>query len=519
MGLLELGMITLVASVTVEVEARCAAELGERLAVVGNRALDDAVYEALLDGDERDPQVMRQEIESFLHRAGYSLARVQLLAEGPPVCFEVDEGLLEYVVFPTIGAITTLVVAATFELPNDIFNEFRLDQELRKLSERWGYRVATYTLVEVSDIGVGDSWSQLPTVPLSERSSLFRGAARYGLEIILEGAPLPRGLGPFLQFNGVDGFIMGATYRDHSRLLSDELWMVNAALGLRLFKPITDDPQQFISRVLLASRWDSPLFWSVTRFDLGGSGSYLSRARFDLGIARYDMLELYTPVALSLVFSSLTLRASAALRLRQIVRDERASEPVVLTEPIEYPAADPQLVTRLEGEWVIQAERQRNDRSHSLILELEGAFFGGVSPGGAARLFYQKVFRLSYNELWLQSAGSASWGFVPFTSHESVSTVMRGIFDHVFTDLIWGGSIAYRQSLYRGHLHVGPFFNAAVYRHPRELGGSWRGAVGGGMGLHFLVSGAFTVDLYYAVGWSSQGEIDHGPSLSAGHVF
>src|SRR5687768_6690173 len=62
MGILTLLAITL-STASAPRDEQCAALPHQRIVIVGNLVLDDAVYEALVDRNETDAEVMRTEIE------------------------------------------------------------------------------------------------------------------------------------------------------------------------------------------------------------------------------------------------------------------------------------------------------------------------------------------------------------------------------------------------------------------------------------------------------------------------
>ena len=91
----------------------------------------------------------------------------------------------------------------------------------------------------------------------------------------------------------------------------------------------------------------------------------------------------------------------------------------------------------------------------------------------------------------------------------------------IYVEKVAGLSLEFRLSLARDLFKLGVFHDAAVFGELDRAGGgeTFRFANSFGLGFHALILDTFQLDLYYAFGFNSEEDFDHGPSASLKKVF
>jgi hypothetical protein len=199
-------------------------------------------------------------------------------------------------------------------------------------------------------------------------------------------------------------------------------------------------------------------------------------------------------------------------------------DPTVITVPVSAPNQfRPFALGRLE--WLFNPIEVRRDNRHVWSLE-ERHYWS--TPGGQLdrlSLYYQKVFNFGWNDLRLKTSGVWLWGNgVEFDDEEPVGgRYVRGVFgDRYYVRRVANLSLEFRLSISRDVYKVSVFHDLAVFgalegekRHNETA----KAADSFGLGFHVLILDLFQLDLYYAIGFNSDKNFDHGIALSLTNVF
>ena len=99
---------------------------------------------------------IRKQLEDFLHRCGYELATVSTAvntdASGPVIDIDINEGLLEKVVFRGKFTFKTLRFKLALQLPDDVFNRPELERQIRALTKELELGRVWYELVPTREV-------------------------------------------------------------------------------------------------------------------------------------------------------------------------------------------------------------------------------------------------------------------------------------------------------------------------------------------------------------------------------
>ncbi|HKE14711.1 MAG TPA: hypothetical protein VKB80_07600 [Kofleriaceae bacterium] len=491
----------------------------------GNQVLVDEVYLAALHlppGLAATPDAARtveQQLLAFLRRAGYTLATVDARAERGRIRATIDEGRLYRIVIRGRDVVGTVTAHLQIELPFDVFNRPQLERLLS------GYRAA----------GARVSYALVPrrvvnhTGPQVDPMALLPGgrhpwpASRYELHIDFTGRGERRQLGLVAGIDP-DSIRAGGVLSGGSAILHSDRWQLEAQVGANFFEDLTRRADELhFSRALLDARWLAPtVVTDGLRPTLRIREDLLRRQRQDLRVETYWWNLVEAGAGLSFVPSD-GIEVSAELGAQE--RDLFAIVQLADAEPAARLESSSELrpFVSLAGRIVLEPDRARVDRRHR--FEFEARHYPGWSrrPFWFADAQYRRVFEFGWNDLWLRAAAGAVAGHysvadaIPMTGR-----YLRGVYGHEFY-IDRAGSLAfeYRLSLSRDMFKVGLFHEAAVFRDAERAGGNHdlRAANSFGPSFHALVLDTFQVDFYYAVGFTLDGDFDHGVSLRLEKAF
>jgi hypothetical protein len=495
------------------------------LDIEGNLVLVDEVYLAVLDlpAEARpNPETARsvkRQLLSFLRRAGYALASVDAVATGGRIRVTIDEGRLATIVVRGRDTVSTLAVRLGIKLPWDVFNRPQLERMLEPYRNE-GARV-TYALVPVRAVNhVGPQVDPLQLLPGSEPQP-ERGA--YELRIEFTGTPRSGGVTVVAGIDP-DSIRGGVGYSLPSVVLADDRLELQTQAGANYFEDLERETDELhFSRAFVQGRWLSPtVLGDLLRPTLRVREDLLRRQRQDLLVETYWWNRLEGALGLTVEpWNGTQLTAEVGVQQRDLFAvDQLEGTPDI---PRVEPSSTLLGFAGLSGRIVFDPDELRLDRRHR--FEFDVRRYGGTG----SRSFwsfdaeYKKVFAFGWNDLFLRGTvgGVASnYGIadaVPMTGH-----FLRGVFGHtVYLDQAAALGLEYRLSLLRDVFKVGVFHEGAVFREDRVANPTHDYSVGNSFGpsFHALVMDVLQFNLYYAVGFTSEGDFDHGVSLQLEKAF
>ncbi|KFE72476.1 hypothetical protein [Hyalangium minutum] len=517
----------------------------------GNLVLNDEVYLAVLDlppdfaPDKSGAALVRSRLLTFLHRAGYELARVETAVEGNRILVDIDEGRVEKLILRGQGSLRTVQVLLSLSLPHNVFNRPYLERQLADLhaqsgvefecfkKEPTGTKPSTGTecfkLVPTSEVKhVGPQVEDLG--PIVDDIGRFVGhplippRADYELHIFLRRREWATGLGVVAGLGGGEGLRLGAEYRGEGLALAKDRWSAGAQLGAKIRSRISND------RAYLAlTRAQAELHWYTPRLRLGlrpvltARGELISRQRPDIGLESYYAMRAQLTLGLSYdLFRGATVALGVGGEELDVFGLKPAMEGVGPAAGV-GPSSTLRPYLSSTAHLVFDMDEVRRDRRTE--LEFNGRQYPRESGRGYGVISYrfQRVNEVGWHDLMLTSRGAWLWGNVPFIEEQPVGGLhVRGVFDDRFyAKHVASGGMEVRFSLTRDIYKVGGFADVAVFGELDRGSGSEKPRVVGSAGpsFHVLIADVFQLDLYYALGFAGHGEAERGFTAALRQAF
>lgn len=492
--------------------------------VRGNGEMLDSVLLWVMDLPEHGPATealarrAEQRLRSFFHKTGYNLARVRATVHHGELQVFVDEGKLDKVFFTGSGSGQTLRMQLEMRLPGDIYNRYRIEEELTKLEQKHGFEELRAELVVLDPkpstfIQLQDFISSLEQGERLDdvwRESRGRYALRihvanddgwgdgmgYGVSYLL-----PYGLRPYVSYASTDLVVDGDRYKVSLEAagLSDEL-LTHAESRLRWALPAFSE-EWLRPTIDLRGRLDSPERHSLGLDDymdlnLNGVGS--------LGIEPAD--NMFFSLGLGYGYEKLFLLERTALTPDYVT-------PVTRHYPLGRASLD----------WVLGSREFRRDKTHKLDVEFE---MYNVADGLVRRgeLRYQNVWTFGYQDLFWRVSGTSITGEGASWQDEEpiASPVLRAVAGpESFARNMGQMGLEYRLSLYGDILKVSASGGAGVVglmdRQDREQYIDFFSSFGPGIHVFFLDN--FQADAYYSFGWREGWPLEGNFSFSISKVY
>lgn len=501
----------------------------------GNRVLPASVYSAVLqlppcaEPDAQTAELVRNQLDAFLKRSGYDLERVQTRALAGHIDVDIDEGQLEKIVFRGKLTLKTMRFRLALSLPSDVYNRLELDRQLRTITEELHLEGVHYELVPSEH--AKKTHLQVESLgPLNsiEGMQLLHPQAQYELHLFFTERPWDIGQGLDVRSSALDGLEVIGSSQGAGLLGEDDRWRLAASggMGLRTRLSNSNYYPSFTRAYAEALYYASvpvvqPLFQLRTEL--------ISRQRADLALENYDR---YIADALFNLQYEYARRQTVVvgvgfryLNLFHLYAAPNAAELGGVPADI-HPLQQVRTFAELRVNYLFEDGGDRWDRRHEVTLDARH-FFALREEGqfGEARLEWQRVFALGWDDIFLRARGAWLWGgeAVPFPNEEVIGGVhLRNAFSNLYVHRAASASFEYRFSLTRDIIKLSVFNDAAVFGEVhRENGFAEVLRVGDsfGPGLNLLFQGMFQIDLYYGVGVMSAGKFDHGFSIGIQKVF
>jgi hypothetical protein len=529
-----IALFALLLSLAGSAAAQAQRPSGPPVVFSGNLVLNDEVYLAILDlppgfvADKQGAAQVREVLLTFLHRAGYELARVETAVEGDRILVDIDEGRVEKIILRGQGSLRTVQLLIGLSIPHNVFNRPYLERQLASLRKQNSVEVENFELVRTSEVRhLGPQVEDLG--PIVDDLGKFVGhplippRADYELHIVFRRREWAEGLGLVGGLSGVDGLRVGLAYKEEDLFMPGDRWGAAAQAGAKVRSRIADErAYPALTRATAEMQWYTPRMRFGLRPLISARGDLSSRQRPDVGLESYIATRLQLVVGLSYEFFR---GATVALGLGAEELDVfqlRGVEGLDLAPGVEK---DSTLRPYLNGtaQLVFDADEIRRDRRHE--LEVAGRHYPGRvgRSYGITTLRYQKVFEVGWHDVWVTSRGAYLWGNVPFIEEQPVGGQhVRGVFDERFyARRVASAGLETRFSLTRDVYKVGGFADIAVFGELDRPTGAERARIVGSFGpsFHVLIADAFQLDLYYGFGIADRGEVERGFSAAFKQAF
>jgi hypothetical protein len=493
----------------------------------GNYLLSEEIYRAIVylppgaAADEATAQVVVRQLISFLYRAGFVLALVEARVQDNAIEVEVDEGRLDKIVFLGVSSLMTLRLKLELELPHHIYNQASLNRQLQHFSKKYNFHDLTYKLVPTSPIKhVGP---QLPNLWTIQGHDLIPPESHYELWITIGSKEWGTGFGIDFSYDFPDGLEPGINYKSENLFFDGDRWQAEAVVGGKLRNHLDNgQPYPVLSRLKAEGRYYSPpLFGIGFRPFIWLVSDLVSRQRADLEIDIYysEILEGSLDLGYEIV-PGLLVFAGGGVGQRYFAGLTQTKDATI---PVSAPNQfRPFILGRLE--WLMNPNELHRDNRH--VFSLEGRHFWPTPGGQLDRLsaHYQKMFNIGWNDLRLKTGGVWLLGKgVEFDDEEPVGgRYVRGVFgDRYYVRRVANLSVEFRLSISRDLYKISVFHDLAVFGALDDMrqNETFKLADSFGLGFHILILDLFQLDLYYAFGFDSDKNFDHGVAVSLTNVF
>jgi hypothetical protein len=502
----------------------------------GNLVLNDEIYRIMLNLPSTataSPDLataVEDRVYEFLHRAGYVLASVKAKVIDDQILLEINEGRLDKVIFLGENAIDTLRLDLEINLPYKIFNRPALERQLKELSTRLNLEDVRYELRQVRGPAAGvPTGPQLHEIgPISELPFLQPGMP-YELLVYLRTYDWSRGISPDLSVNSLEGFGIGATYRNSALVLGEDRYVLRAKLAGNDRTSLAHSSYPAITRALVEGAWFTPpIEGPVARQRFRGVLSvledYLNRQRADLNLNSFNLADFETAFRAEYVFMA-QLSASAGVGyLHRILFgiDHTTTTPNPSVDLA--PPKEDRLFEQVGVRWIFDPDEIRLDKRGQ--LSLEERWYALLGPRGsllAIDSVIAKVFALGWDELRLGSIGGLRAGNVQFPDELPAAAIaLHGPFgDQIYVRKFISFNAEYRFSIERDIVKLGLFHDLIVYGAiDRTTNDQSRAAANAfGVSLHALLLDSFTFDAYIGFGFAANGQFGSGLALGLGQAF
>ncbi len=485
----------------------------------GNLALPDEVYFAIIElpetaaADEQTAEAIVAQIESFLGKAGYVMARIDVKVSDK-IEITIDEGQVSRVVFRGKGTLKSIQGKSMLDIPHNIFNKPWLERQLRTLEKSLNLIKATYELVPVkkSEEDAID-FETIESLGLLKPLIDFKEKGDYELHIFLDRSANYKRYLLKLGANKEDGLIIRTGYGSQGWFFEDDRLNFYTNLGGANYEPL-DGGDKYLKLALLQSgvQWYAPTLLGNVRPLLWFGADMQSRQRFDLDIESYRWLRWRASVNADIkATKTLKIIVGGGIQRRDLTQVVHLSLPSDTLQHSDWGAF---FAGNLR--WTFSRDLMRLDRDHSLFIEARLIPKAVLNTSWRLRWSWQKWFTYGWSGLLLAAKGTALGGETLFTQDEAVGgKYLRGVFGRMFyVRKVGAGTIEYRFSLKRDIISLGLFLDLAAFEPTQGQVGRqilkqfgspvvFGGAVGAG--THFLISGMFQLSINFAYGATFSG--------------
>ncbi|MDX9719471.1 MAG: hypothetical protein RBU37_01895 [Myxococcota bacterium] len=470
-------------------------ELSEVLEAMGEAPAQDAARQAW-----GEAAVLR--IESLYHRQDYAYARAWfVIDEANRALFDVDEGVMDRIIFRGINAYDALVYRVVLNLPNNVFHRPTLESALEELKRKYGILNIEYRVDDVDESALSVPSPLGIVAPLRELNIFVLGSESFGV-----GFAMP--------LDATYGLLPRVGFRFRDLLLDDDRFGSKLELSIpyrRYFfdaKPKFQWVRGFAGVLYRFPPFLEELLSSAIELDVMLSNN----ARADVGLDGYYFFRTNHFGKLNVLLRALTLSLALGISYSQLFAITESQAATVL------PSVDASVLryaTGLTARYTFFPDATRLDLLSDLV------FGGQLAVDSAARLFLelqsklQYVIRIGPHDFILRTQIIYQAGAVHVIDEQQLGGSYQRVY---FGGRYWVRQAAWlelavRLALWRDKIKLGVFNDLTLFMDRSHLPERFALAEGFGPSLHFVFFDQFGLDLYYGFGFAPSG-FDHNLSLS-----
>ena len=511
------------------------AEVPDLVVFKGTQLLNEFVYRAMLKlppDAAATPQTARlvaEQLAVFLREAGYDLATVRAQAKGAQIEVQIDEGALDKIILSGAGWINALRFRAALNLPLDVFNRRVFEAQLRRLAKQFGFKTYKFELWPVHLIDE-DNAADFGGIEELRAMPMIRAARGYELRIFATGEAWGSGFSPEVILNGQIGTGVGGRYRWKDLIQDGDRWQAHFRLGGTFRSHLDGTGSYFVNtNDYLTTRWLSKPWDGASRglrMTIAPRAELWTLQRRDLHLESYKIgtLELGTGAGAQLS-QEFALYFTTGMQRRWLF-DRQPETGFGLDDMVaNVPKVSYRGFLRANSSYTFNPAELRADLKNTVTLELN--LFRPTVAGDTGFLKFdlqgKRLLSFGWNEVRVGLRINGEIGDVTFADEIPLGDHLRiGFGLDKYTKRAGTLSLEFRYSLLRDKLKIGLFNDLAVWRHlPRddiyeyaELAGS------SGGGIFLFIWDELQVDLFYGVGWSTDGSgVKNGLSLAIKEAF
>ncbi len=501
--------------------------------IEGNLVLPDAIYANLLqfpEGARPDLVTAGQlaaQVQDFLLSSGYELAEVSVTVDPDGLTLHIDEGELDRVIFRGRLTVRMLRFRLALNLPRQVFNRPHLEREVAERAKVLGIEPPAWELVEATQ--PRHESAQLDAIPalLISGRQLVRPGKRYELHFTFGAPAWNTGVGLLVRTSYLNGLEIGVNSQGASAALADDRWRVALSGGLALRNDIPrNHVYVFPSRVAGEALWYAPPVGEndTTRPFVQVFSELLIRQRRDFGLESY--LSVRTEVSGNVLLHPhrlMALQVGGGLQHFWVGGYQLGEGLLEAAIPLDDEARlRAYAEARVELTFFDGAGRW--DRRHALAVRGRLAANLGrfdLPLFGEARLDYQLVVPVGWNDLWFRVRATWMGGDVLFPFEEAMGQHLPAVFGDVWLRRAAGVRFEYRHSLLRDVIKAGVFTKGLVWGDEQRATGLVIPRVGAGAGpsVHLLLLGFLQLDLFVDFAVLSNGRFGVGLQVWLNKVF
>ena len=415
---------------------------------------------------------------------------------------EVDEGRVE-LVFHGENVLRNILFRVDIDLPSRVFHRATLERSLKAFKAKYNLLNVLYRVTEQGD-GI--------------RNRLGRLVARRRLQIYFIAYEY-EGWGMSLSLSSAWGILPRVKFSGNALLLKDDRLAASLEVAFPYRRFIFEqDPEFQWVHTRLEADYRFPRLGRLGLAPLLDTETAVSRyAREDPNLRSYYTYHAEGLANISLLLPPrLTLNLGAGATFTKVFGLEQARG---ATAPIPSEQSLTRFVARLDARFTFDRELQRHDLRNELRVSLLLGLNGDADYHLSARVWAQFVRYFWSHVLIIRARAVAMAGDVRFWDDvELAGRTMRAFFDnrywvHEALQL----SVELRFTIF-DWWQVGLFNDVAGFYDRTRDPAPAALANALGPGLHFLAFDLFTVDVYYAFGFSPDG-FDHNISFRVHKAF
>lgn len=449
-------------------------------------------------------------LTNFYHQDGYALANVRYEKAGEGWLVRVDEGTLSSILVFGLGWHAGYVLRNTI-LPNDVYNEHRLREQLARWAEkkkrydvRFELQVLEKDAKKPLSFAVGFVRKLLPT---SRTLRALQAGGVYNLYIYF--TPKPGvSLGFYdMEYTLINGLKLDGEVVFPGTLLKNDRFSLGVRFGFVGHESI--QPGRAETRYFTTGggslRWFTPpLGVSWLRLGVEGEADRLSDQRPDLPLERYEVVDVAGNLKLRF---NISRKQNGALWVGYNYKNLHEHENVSSAPFTPNPSNVHALVGGLSWTQIIGERKPDLRLNHTFELESWASHRRNRKFTFFATSTHRKVFPFSWLDIETKGTGALLEGGAEFYEELPLHELAdRASFNRTFfVRRVFTQTTEFRLKLHERKLQLGVFNDASVFGRINRTTGNQKATFADGFGplLDLVIYDAFRFRFAYAFGVST----------------